>query len=198
MKKRDYKEYKFNEVFELSEESPSGIVWKVPRKYSNKLNYGRVGKQAGNLRDFNGRQQYYVVSIFGKSFFTHRIAYLLYHGNVDPENDIDHIDGNSLNNSIDNLREVPPFLNSRNSRKRVKGKELETGIYYEELLSRRGTLLKRINAHCAILPNKTEKVNFSVLKYGYETALALAREWRKTKLKEVSDLGMPYSSRHGL
>jgi hypothetical protein len=198
LKKRDYREYKFNEVFELSEESPSGIVWKVPRKYSNKLNYGRVGKQAGNVRDFNGRQQYYVVSISGKSFFTHRIAYLLYHGNVDPENDIDHIDGNSLNNSIDNLREVPPFLNCRNSRKRVKGKELETGIYYEELLSRRGTLLKRINAHCAILPNKTEKVNFSVLKYGYETALVLAREWRKTKLQEVSDLGMPYSSRHGL
>ena len=71
MKKRDYREYKFDEVFELSEESPSGIVWKVPRKYSNKLNYERVGKQAGNVRDFNGRQQYYVVSISGKSFFTH-------------------------------------------------------------------------------------------------------------------------------
>jgi hypothetical protein len=198
LKKRDYREFKFNEVFELSEESPSGIVWKVPRKYICTLNYDRVGKQAGYVREFNNRQWYYVVTVFGKKFFTHRIAYLLHHGNISPENDIDHVDGDSLNNKIENLREVPPVLNCRNTRKKNKSKELDTGLYYEELLSRKGKLLKRINATCSILPGKTMKVNFSVLKYGYETALTLAREWRKVKLHDASDNGMPYSERHGL
>lgn len=198
MKKRDYREYKFEEVFELSSDSPSGLVWKVPRKYVNTLKYDRVGKPAGNIRSFNKRQNYYVVVVFGKTFFTHRVAYLLAHGDLQPENDVDHIDGNSLNNKIENLREVPPVLNCRNTRKKNPRKELETGIYYEELLSRQGTQLRRINAHCTIIPNKIEKVNFSVNKYGYDVALKLAQEWRKAKLKEAEAAGLPYSDNHGL
>lgn len=197
MKKRDYREYNFKEVFEISNDSPSGLIWKVPRKYINSLNYDRVGKQAGNIRIFNNRQSYYVVVVFGQTFFTHRIAYLLAHGSVQPENDIDHVDGNSLNNKIENLREVPPILNCRNSRKKIPNKELETGIYYEELLSKNGTQLRRINAHCTIVPNKVEKVNFSVNKYGYDVAVKLAQEWRRLKLKEAEETGLPYSNIHG-
>ena len=197
MKKRDYREYNFKEVFDLSDESPSGLVWKVPRKYINSLKYDRVGKQAGNIRNFNNRQNYYVVVVFGETFFTHRIAYLLAHGDMQPENDIDHIDGNSLNNKIENLREVVPVLNCRNSRKKIPTKELETGIYYEELLSKKGTQLRRINVHCTIIPNKIEKVNFSVNKYGYDMALKLAQEWRRLKLKEAEEAGLSYSDIHG-
>ncbi len=197
MKKRDYREYNFKEVFDLSDESPSGLVWKVPRKYSKTLRYDRVGKQAGNIRNFNNRQNYYVVVVFGETFFTHRIAYLLAHGDMQPENDIDHIDGNSLNNKIENLREVVPVLNCRNSRKKIPTKELETGIYYEELLSKKGTQIKRINAHCTIIPNKIKKVNFSVNKYGYDMALKLAQEWRRLKIKEAEEAGLPYSETHG-
>lgn len=53
MKKRDYRKYNFKEVFEQSDESPSGLIWKVPRKYSNTWKYDRVGEQAGNVRNFN-------------------------------------------------------------------------------------------------------------------------------------------------
>lgn len=197
MKKRDYRKYKFGDVFAVSDESPSGLVWKVPRKYMNTLKYDRVGKQAGNIRGFNNRQEYYVVTVFGQSFFVHRIVYLLHNGDVQPENDIDHKDGNSLNNSISNLREIPPPLNCRNARKKKLGKELETGIYYEELLSRNGTQLRRINAHCSILPGKIKKVNFSVLKYGFDLALKLAQEWRKAKLVEAAEAGLAYTDRHG-
>lgn len=198
MKKRDYRKYNFNEVFEQSDESPSGLLWRVPRKYSKTLKYDRVGKQAGNVRNFNNRQNYYVVVVFGETFFMHRISYLLAHGDLLPEKDIDHIDGNSLNNKLSNLREVPPILNCRNTRKKIPNKELETGIYYEELLSKNGILLKRINAHCSVVPSKIQKTNFSVLKYGFEVALKKAREWRKKKLKEAEDIGLPYSEIHGL
>jgi len=31
MKKRDYNKFDFKSVFELSDESPTGLTWKVPR-----------------------------------------------------------------------------------------------------------------------------------------------------------------------
>lgn len=195
MKKRDYTEFDFKSLFELDENSPSGLIWKVPRKYSNSLNYERVGKQAGNIREFNGRQKYWVVVVFNRAFFCHRIVWLLHKGYVSPENDIDHVDGDSLNNKLSNLREVPPEINSRNSRKN-SGKELQAGIYYEELLSKRGTPLKRINAHYT-KDGKTIKKNFSVLKYGYDEALALAIAWRDAKIVELNMAGAGYTERHG-
>lgn len=195
MKKRDYVLFDFKSVLALDETSPSGLAWTQPRKYMNTLKYDRVGKQAGTVRDFNNRQKYWIVTVFGKSFFCHRIVWLLHNGSVLPENDVDHIDGNSLNNSISNLREVEPIMNCRNSRK-IKGKELQAGIYYEELLSKRGTPLERINAHYSF-GNKIVKTNFSVLKYGYDTALALAIAWRTEKIREVNALGAGYTDRHG-
>lgn len=193
--KRDYSEYDFKSIFEISESSPSGLVWKIPRKFSGTLKYDRVGKPAGNVRNFNNRQKYWVVVVFGKTFFCHRIVWLLHNGTVDVLNDVDHIDGDSLNNSVYNLREVSPEINSRNSRKN-KGKELQAGIYYEELLSKRGTELKRINTHYSY-GGKVLKKNFSVLKYGYDQALAMAVEWRQNHINRLNEQGAGYTDRHG-
>ena len=197
MKKRDYTKYNFSEFVALDDNSPSGLVWIAPRKYVNTLKYDRVGTPAGNIRGFNDRQEYWVVTLFGEIFFCHRIVWLLYNGSVNPENDIDHIDGNSLNNKVSNLREVPPIVNCRNTRKRSPNKELQTGVYYEELYSRNGTLLKRINTHASVEANKVIKRNFSVLKYGYDEAVRLAVEWRNSMIDELNKQGASYSERHG-
>lgn len=195
MDRRDYMRYDFNSVFEISEESPSGIVWKVPRKFENTLKYDRVGKPAGHVHSYKNRVGYWVVSVFGSQFFCHRIVWLLYKGSVDPLNVVDHIDGDSLNNSVRNLREVSSEINSRNSRKN-KGKELQAGIYYEELISKRGTKLKRINAHYSY-DGKVLKRNFSVLKYGHDQALAMAVEWRQKHINQLNKQGAGYTDRHG-
>ena len=51
-------------------------------------------------------------------YLAHRVAWLLYYG-VDPgEKEIDHIDGNPVNNKISNLRLVDHQGNMRNKRKR--------------------------------------------------------------------------------
>jgi hypothetical protein len=196
MRKRDYNLYDFASIFELNNESPSGLVWKVPRLYFKLLNYNRVGKPAGTVREFNKRQKYWVVTVFGKTFFCHRIVFLLANGISSKENDIDHIDGNSLNNKLENLREVLPILNCRNSRVR-KGKDLPAGLYYEELFSKTGTLLKRINVHYSDGNGKVIKRNFSVLKYGYDEAVLKAKEWRNIKILELNEQGFGYTNRHG-
>lgn len=198
MRKRDYSKYRFQDFLTIDDASPSGLIWTAPRKYFGSYNYDRVGKPAGNVRDFrNGKQRYWMVSLFGESFFCHRIIWLISKGSVVVENDIDHIDGNSLNNSLSNLREVPPHINARNSKKKVHGKELQTGVYYEELLSKSGTLLKRINAHVSIQPRKIVKKNFSVMKYGYEVALEMAISWRNSMIEKLNENGAGYTERHG-
>jgi len=197
MKKRDYNSYDFASWVKQDDTSPSGLSWIAPRLYSGKLKSDRIGTPAGTIREFNGRQSYYLVGLLGSNFFAHRVAYILKHGSIDPYNDIDHIDGNSLNNSIENLREIDPVINSRNSKKKNPNKALATGIYYEELFSKKGLLLKRINAHASIEAGKVLKTNFSILKYGYDKALELALAWRATKMKELCERGFGYTDRHG-
>jgi hypothetical protein len=63
----------------------------------------------------NSGQKYLSVTIDGKSYTVHRIAYYMYHGYW-PENDIDHINQNPRDNRICNLREVSRSCNRRNSK----------------------------------------------------------------------------------
>ena len=67
--------------------------------------------------------EYIYVAIPGWGFYpAHRVIWKLAYGK-DPENVIDHIDGNPSNNSLKNLRDVPVFINAQN-RTRTKKKYL--------------------------------------------------------------------------
>lgn len=58
---------------------------------------------------------YLRVSILGKRYKSHRIAWALYYGEW-PDDQIDHIDGDRSNNKIENLRAVSQVENSRNAK----------------------------------------------------------------------------------
>lgn len=68
----------------------------------------RMGVQAGTVG--NGRRK---IMISGRQYHAHRIAWLLVHREW-PKGDIDHIDGNPLNNAIANLRDVSRSVNMQN------------------------------------------------------------------------------------
>ncbi len=70
---------------------------------------GRAGAVAG-CRSVDG---YWQISIDGSAYKAHRLAWLYVYGKW-PDHQIDHIDGNKLNNSIANLRDVPQSTNMLN------------------------------------------------------------------------------------
>ena len=93
----------------------NGVIDRDDRKNSN-----------GSL-DKDG---YLILKIKGRQFKAHRIAWLLYYGRF-PETEIDHINGNKLDNSIENLRLSDRRTNVRNKVFPRNKKTGEIGIYID-------------------------------------------------------------------
>lgn len=75
--------------------------------------------------------RYDSVRIYGKVYKSHRIAWLLFYG-CWPKNEIDHIDGNGLNNRITNLRDVNRHENMRNTRKTKRSVSGVCGVTFSK------------------------------------------------------------------
>ena len=97
-------------VRELFEYRDGELFWKKLLSKNTK-----IGSKAGSLHRTTG---YYRVGIWGKSYRTHRLIYL-YHHRETPKF-LDHIDGNQVNNKIENLRAATGSQNHRN-RKSCRG-----------------------------------------------------------------------------
>lgn len=92
------------ELFDYSEDG--NLFWKLPKQ-------GRqLHRPVGCKSETRDGKIYLLAMIDGKLYKVHRLIFMWHHGFF-PEN-IDHIDGNSLNNRIENLRAVSPKDNSRN------------------------------------------------------------------------------------
>lgn len=72
----------------------------------------RTDRQCGFVCRFG----YAKTKVDGRAYFNHRLAWLFVYGAF-PLGDIDHIDGDKLNNRISNLRDVDRSTNLENQRK---------------------------------------------------------------------------------
>ena len=154
--------------------SPTGLRYKIDNNQTGSLKRNS-GDIAGHLSQ--GR---YVVKVNNTNRKAHRIVWFLMH-NDDPIGFvIDHIDGNSLNNKIENLRKVTQECNSKNTK--VLNKNNLTGYKGVSLHNGLFTANYRLNG-------KVISKHFPVAKYGEELALALAVEYRYVKMKELIENG---------
>lgn len=101
---------RLRELLRYDQETGS-IVWRMPQ--SNRV-------KTGGLAGCKTRLGYLRVGIDGRDYQVHRVAWALHHGRW-PDGVIDHIDGNSTNNRLANLRDVSIALNMQNRRTATRG-----------------------------------------------------------------------------
>ena len=87
------------------------VFWKEDRKPKIK-----AGDRAGTLNISNG---YRIISVSQRRVYEHRAVWVLCHGAA--PNMLDHINGNKVDNHIENLRELSSVGNSRAHRNQKKG-----------------------------------------------------------------------------
>jgi hypothetical protein len=114
----------FDELLNYDKESGK-LYWK-----SKSSPYSRiiVGEEAGCIRHYK-TNSYRIVVLKNTPYFVHRIIWLLVHKKW-PDDQIDHIDGNSLNNKIQNLKSASNQENCRNQRKRLNNTTGHPNIYW--------------------------------------------------------------------
>lgn len=99
------------------------LFWRNPPKQHPRL----LGTEAGCPRANRNGKKYWVVKIGGKAFKRGRLMFLAFHG-VMPDPQVDHWDGNSLNDKPGNLREATGTQNAWNHRKRARRIPLPMGV----------------------------------------------------------------------
>ena len=108
----------------LKYNADSGVfVWLKPSKYHSE----KTGMEAGCAGNSRGKE-YITIRIDGIGWKAHRLAWLYVFG-VMPVT-IDHINGNSIDNRIENLRSVTQFENCQNHKEKIKPNGLPTGVSF--------------------------------------------------------------------
>lgn len=77
----------------------------------------------------NGKN-YHKIKVCRKEYFAHRLAFLYMTGCF-PDGEVDHKDGNGLNNKWDNLRDVTTQENGKNRRLNARNKSGHLGVRWE-------------------------------------------------------------------
>lgn len=113
------------EVFYYCDET-GDLTWKVRVAAKTK-----IGSVAGWIQKTNSGKCYRAAEIDGKQYLVHRLVWLLRYGEF-PQSQIDHIDGNGLNNRIANLRAVTELENAKNARLQCNNTSGATGVVWHK------------------------------------------------------------------
>lgn len=110
-----------------------------------------ANKEAGGLSGFG----YLYVTIYGQPLLKHRVIWAYVYGEW-PLNQIDHINGNRVDNSILNLRHVSHAENGRNAKKPSHNTSGNVGVSFHSKSQKWRSYIKigQKNYHLGIFENK--------------------------------------------
>jgi hypothetical protein len=96
------------------------LYWKA-----NRAQRVKAGDRAGS-----NATRYEAIMLLGTKVYSHRIIFEMFNGDTDLE--VDHIDGNTFNNLLSNLRECTRAENTRNVGKRKDNKSGYKGVSWSK------------------------------------------------------------------
>ncbi|CAL9957932.1 HNH endonuclease [Vibrio phage K165] len=118
------------------------------------------------------------IKVSGVSYLAHRLAWMYYTGCDPMDMEIDHKNGNSIDNRFENLRKVKRVINCRNAKKRKDNKTGITGVCFD------------ISNKRYLVQIGTDKGRRKKLVCDFFEACCLRKSWER----EIKT----YSSRHGV
>jgi hypothetical protein len=99
------------------------ILWKTPPKHHKEL----LMKNAGTCQRNKNGKEYWLIRIMGKGYRRGHLIFFAYHGRF-AFPCIDHINGNSLDDRLENVREASILENAWNHKSRKKKSKLPMGV----------------------------------------------------------------------
>ena len=133
------------------------IIWKKKTGINSPI---KIGQEAGWDKVKTETLSYRVIRFNHTLYKAHRLAYYMHHG-TDPRNtDIDHEDGNGLNNKINNLRVATRSENGRNRKLQKNNTSGATGVTWHKVRKRWVAAIK-VNGkqiHLGVYINKEDAI----------------------------------------
>lgn len=173
----------------------NGVDWKAYLVYNEESPSCLstiTGKNIGSIdRDSRteGKYKRWRIIHLNKHWLAHRIIWVLFNGELTDGFEIDHIDGDALNNKITNLRKIEKAVNRRNNCKRKDNSSGYTGIQISDKMKLTRAIVK--------VNKKDYSKAFSWSKYGKDESLVLALEWRNSEIRKLNENEAGYTDRHG-
>ncbi len=120
----------------ISHESLIALVSYDPMTgvFINRVNRGmkaKAGELSGHRRKNQSGIEYAFITINGRCYLAHRLAWLYVYGEF-PKEQIDHINGNGTDNRIANLRECNQSQNGENCGPRKNNTSGFIGVYFDK------------------------------------------------------------------
>lgn len=174
--------------FYYDESSNTCLRWKV--KPSDRV---RINACAGRFMDSsNKRNTHSIVKVKGKGYVCSRIIWVMHYGQIPTGMVIDHLDGNPMNNRIENLSCKTHGENMRNCKTRKQNTSGFTGVRWVGLNNNKYTYAEGTSTVYGKMTTK----KFSVSKFGLLPAFKMAVLWRLARMEELNAIGMNYTERH--
>lgn len=199
--KLDYNAIDWSKIFTYDPSSKTGLRWNTNIMSGDKfaIYTVRVGDEAGTIKyDRSSNTRYWIVVYKQKKYRAHRIAWILNNGYLEADKVIDHIDQNSTNNRIENLRKVEQGVNMRNSKMSKKNTSGKSGVCFQNIKNKDGTETLYVVGYYRPPGHTTNiKKAFPVKQLGLLPAFAAACAYRDQMIEELNKQGLGYSDNHG-
>ena len=196
----DYSFERLSRYFRYDKASPSCVVTACDRYggKNNKQVLVKAGCSVGSIEyGRDGLPAGWRVTIRKERFQAARVIWVLVHGDIhDSKMVIDHLDGNPLNNCVENLSLKTVTENNRNVKKSIRNTSGKVGVFFEADL-RRGTDIVNVVATWREKDSTHRSRRFSVAEHGKDLAFELACLHRDKMLAALKEQGANYTSRHG-